>query len=291
MNGRQRWLGVGLWVTAVLFSVSAMMFQERTGPTKEKRGSFELLGQEYDFAVTRSGSSAEDARVAIPNPGNGVTGSLHFKRYKTDDRLTAVPLRGEGEELVAELPRQPAAGKLEYAITLATRDGSRIRVPDQDESVIIRFKDPVPAYFLAPHIACMVLVILFGIRAGLSALVQPSTMVRYAWISLGIMTLGGMILGPIVQKYAFGALWTGFPLGYDLTDNKTLLMWLAWLLACATLLRRWALGETLKRAAIVGATVVMMVVYLIPHSARGSELDYSQVDEGVAPEEAVTQGR
>ena len=285
MSGRQKWMGAGLWFAAVVFAVGAMMFQERTGPTKEQRGSFGLLGQQYDFAVTRSGSSAEDARVAIPNPGNGVTGSLHFKRYKTDDRLTTIPFRDEGEELVAELPRQPAAGKLEYAITLVAQDGSRIRVPDQDGSVVIRFKDPVPAYFLAPHIACMVLVILFGIRAGLSALLQPSTMVRYAWISLGIMTLGGMILGPIVQKYAFGALWTGFPFGYDLTDNKTLLMWLAWLLACATLLRRWLLGETLKRAAIVGATIVMMVVYLIPHSARGSELDYSQLDEEPGLEE------
>jgi hypothetical protein len=282
---------VGLWTAAFVFAVGAMMFQERTGPTKELRGSFELMGQQHDFAVTRSGSSAEDARVAIPNPGSGVAGSLHFKRYKTDDRLTTIPLRGEGEELVAELPRQPAAGKLEYAITLVAPDGSRIRVPDQDGSVVIRFKDPVPAYFLAPHIACMVLVILFGIRAGLSALAQPTTMARYAWISLGIMTLGGMILGPIVQKYAFGALWTGFPLGYDLTDNKTLLMWLAWLVACATLLRRWSLGEAVKRTAIVGATIVMMFVYLIPHSTRGSELDYSQVDEGVAPEEAVTQGR
>jgi len=37
--------------------------------------------------------------------------------------------------------------------------------------------------------------------------------------------------------------------------------------------------------------MVMMAMYLIPHSARGSELDYSQVDQGVAPEEAVTQGR
>ena len=34
--------------------------------------------------------------------------------------------------------------------------------------------------------------------------------------------LGGMILGPIVQKYAFGAYWTGIPFGHDLTDAKNL---------------------------------------------------------------------
>ncbi|MGD8726201.1 MAG: hypothetical protein PVH40_01085 [Gemmatimonadales bacterium] len=290
MSDRSRLFGAALWIAAVVFAAAAMVFQERTGPTKEQRGSFDVEGETYRFALTRSGSSAEDARVAIPDPG-GVTGSLLYKRYKTDDQLTSVPLRAEDGELVGELPAQPAAGKLEYALTLRTSDGNRIAVPRSEETVVIRFKDPVPAYFLAPHITCMVLAILFGIRAGLSALVQPSTMVRYAWSSLAIITLGGMILGPIVQLYAFGALWTGFPLGYDLTDNKTLLMWLAWLLACATLLRRWHLGETAKRVALVSATVVMMAVYLIPHSAQGSELDYSQVDQGVAPEDAVTQGR
>ena len=40
--------------------------------------------------------------------------------------------------------------------------------------------------------------------------------------------LGGMLLGPFVQKYAFGEFWTGWPNGHDLTDNKTLIMWLVW---------------------------------------------------------------
>ncbi len=40
-----------------------------------------------------------------------------------------------------------------------------------------------------------------------------------------------MILGPIVQKYAFGELWTGIPFGWDLTDNKTLIAFLFWILA------------------------------------------------------------
>ncbi|MCK7537691.1 MAG: hypothetical protein MZV63_45435 [Marinilabiliales bacterium] len=41
----------------------------------------------------------------------------------------------------------------------------------------------------------------------------------------------GMILGPVVQKYAFGDLWTGIPFGWDLTDNKTLIAVFAWILA------------------------------------------------------------
>jgi hypothetical protein len=35
----------------------------------------------------------------------------------------------------------------------------------------------------------------------------------------------------------------------------------------------------------------MLAVYLVPHSMRGSELDYSQLEEGVDPAEAIETGR
>jgi hypothetical protein len=42
-----------------------------------------------------------------------------------------------------------------------------------------------------------------------------------------------MILGPVVQYYAFGEFWTGVPFGWDLTDNKTLVAVIFWALAVA----------------------------------------------------------
>jgi hypothetical protein len=107
------------------------------------------------------------------------------------------------------------------------------------------------------------------------------------------MTVGGMVLGPIVQKYAFGAYWTGFPWGYDLTDNKTLIMWLAWIAACAVLgrPRRKDVPGWKGRLTVFAAAAVMTVVYLIPHSLRGSQLDYTQVETGVDPAEAIESGR
>jgi hypothetical protein len=59
-------------------------------------------------------------------------------------------------------------------------------------------------------------------------------------------------------------------------------MWLAWIVACGVLARPAktdALGLG-RRAVVVAAAIVMSVVYLIPHSLRGSELDYEQVDQG-----------
>jgi hypothetical protein len=184
-------------------------------------------------------------------------------------------------ELQGMLPAQPAAGKLEYFVELDSPDGI-IRIPaDESENLIIRFKDPVPAGVLVPHIICMFLALLIGVRTALGAVVSPVRLKGLAWTTLALMTVGGMILGPIVQKYAFGAYWTGWPLGYDLTDNKTLIMWVVWVAVAIVISKRGSARDAVVRGAILVAAVVMMAVYLIPHSLRGSELDYSELDEPV----------
>lgn len=276
---------VVLWIVAAALMLGAAAFQRLTGPTVAVRGSFEASGTVYRYRLPRSGWSYEDRRVSIPFPGTPLVGTLYYKRYRTDDSLTAVPLVRDGETLGARLPRQPAAGKLEYLLVLDGPDG-RIDLPGGDATVVIRFKDAVPLFVLLPHVIFMFFAVLFGLRAGLSALLQPSSMPRHAWVALALMTVGGMMLGPVVQNLAFGDYWTGFPFGYDLTDNKTLLMWVVWVMACGLLLAR-RVSERQRRGAVLVATVVMTVVYLIPHSLRGSELDYRQLDRAAESSEAA----
>jgi hypothetical protein len=81
-----------------------------------------------------------------------------------------------------------------------------------------------------------------------------------------------MILGPVVQKFAFGEFWTGIPWGFDLTDNKTLIAMVAWGIAL------WK-GRKSKYW-IIFAAVVLLAVYLIPHSMLGSELNYETMEVG-----------
>jgi hypothetical protein len=280
-----------LWVVAVALMLATAYYQRRTGPSNPVRGQFEVAGVMYRYGLTRNAATSADARIAIPAPSTSIAGALHFKRYRTQDDFTTVPLRAVNGELVGQLPAQPAAGKVEYYLTLAGPDGP-IRVPQAARgSVVLRFKDPVPLYVLVPHIALMFLSMVFGLRTGLAALFAPGRMRRLAWITLGGMSLGGMVLGPIAQKYAFGAYWTGFPYGYDLTDNKVLIMWLVWLAACAAIGFRAGARERLARWVVAIAALVVIVVYAIPHSAQGSELDWEEVDRGVAPEEAIKTGR
>jgi hypothetical protein len=72
------WVKIVLWVVAGGLMFTAAEYQTRTGPTYELRGEFTLGEVEHSYELIRSGNSYEDARVAIPNPGEGSVGALHL---------------------------------------------------------------------------------------------------------------------------------------------------------------------------------------------------------------------
>lgn len=295
--------GAGLWLLAFVAMFAAAAYQRRTGPTYEVHGTVEVAGRSYAYELPRSEETVRDTRVALPLAGEGATGMLFVRRYPTTDPYTPLEMRQEpgngGVELAGYLPAQPSAGKLEYYVELFTPDGVR-RVPeagalkDGGSTVVMRYKDPVPLPLLLAHVLLMFFSMMIGVRAALGAAVGEAASRRFAWITLAGLFVGGLILGPFVQKYAFGAFWTGFPWGYDLTDNKTLIMWAAWALACGVLLvgrRKSGAPGRVGRVAVALAAVVMVGVYLIPHSLRGSQLDYARVEAGVDPAAAIQTGR
>ena len=292
-----RWRGFLLWVGAFLIMAGAAIYQRRTGPTYPLRGEVTVGAEAYRYELIRSQETVTEARVALPVPGEGATGAMTYRRYPTSDDFTTVPLveeeGEEGPELAAYLPVQPAAGKMEYYLELETADGAA-RIPDEvgaDANIILRYKDPVPASLLIAHVVAMFFTVLIGMRTGLGALFAPGNIRVLVWVTLIGMTVGGLVLGPFVQKYAFGEYWTGFPWGYDLTDNKLLIMWVVWVAAAFALGVKPKTKAGAGRATVGVAALVMTVVYLIPHSMRGSELDFAAVDAGVPAEEAVGTGR
>lgn len=292
-----------LWALALLMMLGAASYQRRTGPTKPLSGAVELGGEVLRYELIRSDWSDREqdaARVLLRDPFDGEEGdsleaTLRYRRFKTDDPFVAAPMTRERVDdrptLIGLLPAQPAAGKLEYTIEL--RRGSEVRhLPEESgETVVIRFKDHVPTAILLPHVLLMFLALLFALRAGIGALFDPDGTRFRVRAAFAGMTVGGMVLGPLVQKHAFGAYWTGFPLGGDWTDNKMLVMWLAWVVALAVVELFARRKAAIARGVVLAAAVVTIVAYLIPHSTRGSELDYSQVDRGVDPAEAIETGR
>jgi hypothetical protein len=265
-----RAVSVSLWVAAFLVAVALGYFQRTTGPTYPLRGDLMIGGSEVAYKLPRTHGGEGGLQVRIPVIGDPVRGVLDWRRFPTDDEWQSLEMTPEpGDGLAASIPHQPPAGKVEYRVVL--QDGARETSLPDDGSVVARFRGDVPAGVLIPHILAMFTSMLLATRA-LFEVLRPSQprargMVLGAMILLGI---GGLFLGPVVQKFAFGAYWTGWPFGTDLTDNKTLIAVLAWLPATVVALRD---GRT--RVAVIAGWVVMMGVFLIPHSLRGSEIDWS----------------
>ena len=267
----KKWFRVILVIVSVVGMVILAGYQRRTGPTwpisvDEAFGGGQIVGE-----LPRSHGGEDGAVISLSAPQD-VDGEVRWRRYPTNDEWQTLYLDRQNQLLTVELPHQPPAGKLEYSLLLSA-SSARLELPP-DEAAVIRYRGDVPAWVLIPHILCMFIALAIVLRSAFGALFDESNVGRFAtWVLLFLIP-GGFILGPIVQKYAFGAYWTGWPFGTDWTDNKTLAALVAWLLVLA--LRRWR--PQLVRAAVLLAAAVMMAVYLIPHSMRGSELDWSELD-------------
>lgn len=255
-----------LWILALVITVVSAVYQRMTGPTYPKRGKAELAGRGFRYRLPRS-MAGGDAVVRVPAVSAEMKGTLAWKRHKTRDEWTYAPMTRENGELVGRLPQQPPAGKLAYRVIL---ESGVERLSLGGEPVVIRFRGEVPFAVLALHVMAMFGAMLAGTRAGLEFFRPRPEYGRLVLWTLGLLTVGGLLLGPVVQKYAFGAYWTGWPFGTDLTDNKTVVAWLGWVLAW------WRWRRSPERAGlwVMGAAVVMLAVFAIPHSLLGSELKY-----------------
>lgn len=260
-----------LWVLAVVITLASVVYQRMTGPTYPIRGELEIEGNTISYKLLRTYENTSDAEMKIVTENADISGRLKYRRYKSHDQWHTLELPRRGDTLLISLPRQPAAGKIMYELTLI--DSAGREYPLQDEPTIIRFKGPVPTWVLIPHIILMFGAMLLSTRTGLDALLKGTLSYRYAVITTIVMFVGGLIMGPLVQKYAFDALWTGWPFGHDLTDNKTLVAFVFWLIALWRA-RRFPDG----RIWIIVASLVTLVIFLIPHSVLGSEIDYTQME-------------
>jgi hypothetical protein len=258
-----------LWILAVIITVFSAYYQRRTGPSKPLRGKVTIENSTVPFRLLRSEVVGRNAPVTVTVSDTTVKGIVRYRRYKSDDAWTTVPMQRQGDRLIMDLPHQPAAGKIMYFVLLEKDESVSL---SGKAPVILRYRGDVPAVILLAHVLLIFMAMLLSNRTALEALDARGKAYVYMLWTIGLLVAGGFILGPIMQKYAFGALWTGFPFGTDLTDNKTLITLLGWL---------WAWFQNRKgrdqRGWIIFAGIILIAVYFIPHSLLGSELDYTKM--------------
>lgn len=259
-----------LWILAFVLMAAVAVYQRMTGPTYPVSGDVKIENTEIEYKFPRShdGSGEELIKVEVPE---GMVAKIKYKRYKSYDEWHSEEMVRDGVYLEGNLPELAPAGKVMYQVFVG-KDYENLTELTK-EPVILRYKGKVPAYILYPHIFFMFLTMVFSTRTMIEAILNRKRVFLFSLLTTVSFFIGGLFLGPIVQKFAFDAFWTGWPFGEDLTDNKTLLAFVMWFIATLRLktkpnARGWALA----------AGIVLLGVYMIPHSVLGSEIDYRELE-------------
>ncbi len=272
-----------LWIVAWLLTLGSAVWQRLSGPTHPVRVRATVGTAPVRAKLLKSHSISSGMPVVVKAPDRAVTGEVVWRRHPTDDPWSVLPLAREGDELAAALPAQPMAGKLAYRVVLRRANpaggvGAAATLPE-GEPVVARYKGDVPLPLLLVHVVVIFSAMLWSARAGLEALTRGPRLRRQVGAAAALMFVGGLILGPFVQKAAFDAYWTGWPFGHDLTDNKVAVAMLLWVVAWW---RQRGDGRD-ARGWTLAASFVTLAIFLVPHSLFGSQFDYGAAAPPPAP--------
>ena len=253
-----------LFFFAFIFTAALAIYQRMSGPTYPIGGKIVINGETIKYKLLRTSDDAGDQKLQVKVTDKSINGVFAFKRFKSNDKWTFIPMAREGENLIAFIPHQPPAGKIAYYTYLNKQWLNH-------KPTILRFKGSVPLFIIIPHVFFIFLAMFFAVVTLLEVIYKRKNVYLYTWLTVIFFTVSGIVLGPLMQEYAFGVLWTGWPFGHDLTDNKTLASLIIWIIALAVLRKNRE-----NRIWPVIAFVVMFAVYMIPHSVLGSEIDYTK---------------
>lgn len=248
------------WILAIIITLASAIWQRLTGPTYPMAGTVALQnGHDISYSLEQTHAGQDDALVSILTQDSSIAGTLMWRSYRSSDEWQVSPMRYEEGMLVGILPARAPMEKIEYQVSITADDASTI-IP-QGGPAMMRFKDSVPLWVIVPHVLVMFAAMLLATRTGLEVFAaQPSLRKLVNW-TVASLFVGGFVMGPLATHYAFDLWWTGWPVGNDITDNKTLIAFIVWVLA-------WAASQRAKNPKpwVFAAALVMLIVFLIPHS-------------------------
>lgn len=181
----------------------------------------------------------------------------------------------------ARLPEFEKGTKIRYWIAASNSEGTTVRLPqDPGKFGVLKYKGKASNLVVGAHILFMFGAFFFMVMSFLAAIEilrgreDKKNAVRAARWVLVTSFIGCWPLGFVLNYQTFGPLWEGFPFGYDVTDNKTQVIFILWL---ASLFLAWGsfigkgeekdrLGRKAFALAIVACFFVSLALFILPHS-------------------------
>ena len=273
---------------AILFTVLLLGYARKTTMVRTVHKVVEQSG-----IVINHHTVPKQVGDEIPVISARVTGtSLVSLIYKIgqEGKFIRVPMNHAPDEekvFTASLPHFPKATKVWYYIeaTKMSTDGEvGVTLPDNNDPdfkpILLKYEGVVPVYIIIPHVLCNFAAIFFAALTLFSAIdVRRGKMslkeaIKFPLITFILLFLGFIPFGIAMNWFAFGITWEAFPFGRDVTDNKSQIILLFWLVTLI-LVKGNLLGKgedenlVSKRGyftMVVITLIVTIAMYAIPHS-------------------------
>ena len=131
-----------LWTLAFIITLFAAYYQRKTGPTYPKRVNVTINNTLCELKLTRSISLTERPEIKLNIRDTSVKAVAWYKRFRSEDEYQPVafnykvyPVHSfvmnrifrmtEEKGLFANIPVQPAAGKLQYYVEITDSKGTQ----------------------------------------------------------------------------------------------------------------------------------------------------------------------
>jgi hypothetical protein len=273
-------------LAAIVFTLVLLVISYLTSAGKPEFEAVIKDSVKAELTTVTSHTGEGDAKIEVKAtfpPEKDYKVELNYRK-STETNYTSVPMIKQGNIYSAAIPHQDRGKKVLYYVSLTDPQGKRVTLPDGVDVVkrayLLKFKGNVPAYILILHIIAMLGGLYYSIRvlfSSFSILNHKDALInlgKYVFRTTLLLFIGGVPLGILVNYFVFGIFWEAIPFGWDITDNKTQIILLYWILLLifmrGTIFRKNK-GMNLaneKVLAIMGICgfILTLGLYLIPHS-------------------------
>ena len=275
-------------VVAILFTLLLLAFTRKTTAVRSVHLTVQQEGILIDHHTVPKQMGDE-----IPVMSAKVEGASEVRlvyRIGEDGQYQSVTMSRRAEEenvFEASIPLHPKGMKAWYYLEAVDQcqDGQvKVTLPEPNSGQIKpirhKFEGEVPAYIIVPHILSIFAAIFFATLTLFSAIDLKrgkgslKRSVRLCLATLILLFVGFIPFGWAMNYFAFGVLWEAFPFGRDVTDNKSQIMFLFWLVTLITVKGTlWGKGEGKNlithrgySTLVIVSFVATMIILAVPHS-------------------------
>jgi hypothetical protein len=272
---------------AFIFTLVLLVFARKTTTVQSVHKTVEKSGILIDHNTVPKKVGHGDAVISVKVIGAKEV-KLFYKIENGEFRSVDMGLKeGESDLFVAFIPYQKKGTQAWYYVEAQKQIGDKklfVSLPDKNspnfKPILLKFEGAVPPYIIVSHVFCNFAAIFFSVLAIFSAVDLKrgkSTLkksVLFSLLTFIFLFSGFFILGCALNYFAFGVMWEAFPFGHDVTDNKSQIILLSWLvtlfLVKGTILgknpSKNLVSEKTYSTMVIISFVVTVVMYLIPHS-------------------------